>query len=378
MFSFDTLRLSLRWPRAAVVGVLLFCAADAFHRKFIPPPAKNLFHLKTPKTHRVFRPDPSVFRGVTGESRFTINSRGIRGPEMPPRGSAYRILCLGDSVTECLYLDDNETWPAVVMQRLNQEKNMPRVWVGNVGQSGYSCYHHLRFLKVSDLVKEVDCVVLMTGSVDFAYGISGDEETFPETGRQKSKSWIETFFKEVRGKFKKKKKSKAIVQDLKGETFIALRQERMKGRKCDRLPDLTGPLNLYRQRLRDIVTLCREKGVRLIMVSSAFIWRSGLPPEDESIIWGGQLPDGRFLCAQAISEGIAMYNKVTAEVAQEMNVEFVDASPLNGQSDLFYDGSHLNEEGARRLAGLVADCFLAHRDGNRWQPAQGAKPAPAN
>jgi lysophospholipase L1-like esterase len=381
MFSFHTLRVSLSWPRAAVVGALLFCGADAFQRQFIPPPVQNLFHLKTPKTHRVFRPEPGVFRGVKGESHFTINSLGVRGPEWPPRASAYRVLCLGDSVTECLYLDDNKTWPALIMQRLNQEENMPRVWVGNVGQSGFSCFHHLRFLKVSDLIKEVDCVVLMAGSVDFAYGISGDLQTFPKSGPKKSKSWIETFFKEVRGKFKKEKKKKKeslMVEDLKGEVYVARRKERMEGVKCDELPDLTGPLKLYRQRLQEIVTISREKGVRPILVSSAFVCRKGLPPEDESMLWGGQLADGRFLGVLAISEGIAMYNKVTTEVAREMNVEFVDATPLNGQSNLFYDGSHLNEEGARRLANMVADCFLAHRNGNRWQSAQAAKPAPAN
>jgi len=368
MFSFNTLRVSLSWPRAAVVGALVFCGADAFQRQFIPPPAQNLFHLKRPKTHRVLRPEPGVFRGVLGESHFTINSRGIRGPEMPPRASAYRILCLGDSVTECLYLDDNETWPALIMQRLNQEEKMPRVWVGNVGQSGYSCFHHLRFLKVSDLIKEVDCVVLMAGSVDFAYGISGDLQTFPKAGPKKSKSWIETFFKEVRGKFRKKKS--LMVEDLKGEVYKARRKERMDGVKCNELPDLTGPLKLYRQRLQEIVTLCRQNGVRPILVSSAFVCREGLPPEDESMMWGGQLADGRFLGVQAISKGISSYNKVTAEVAREMKVELVDASPLNGQPDLFYDGSHLNEEGCRRLAGMVADCFLARRNGNRWQPIQ--------
>jgi lysophospholipase L1-like esterase len=359
--------MSFSWPRAALLGVLVFGAGDLVQRKFIPPPIKNQFHLKQPHSHTVFHPDPGVLRGMAGESHLTVNSLGIRGPEWPPRASAYRILCVGNSVTECLYLDDKETWPAVIMQRLNQETNMSRVWVGNVGKAAYGSYHHLRFLKGSALLKEIDCVVLMVGQADLSYALTGITEIYERPERTKRKSYIETFFRDVRKKFEKKGVS-LDIEDLRGQVHVARRKARMEAEKCDVLPDLTEPLNRFRQRLREMAEVCRERRVRLVFVTPFSFYRKDLPPEDRDILWGGKLADGRYLTERAMRDGYDVYRQALLDVAKEMNVECVDLSSLSGRSELFYDGAHFNVEGARRVGNLVGDYFLAHRSGNRWQP----------
>jgi len=140
----------------------------------------------------------------------------------------------------------------------------------------------------------------------------------------------------------------------------------MEAEKCDVLPDLSEPLGRFRQRLREMVEICRQKRVRLIFVSSVTFYRKDLPPEDRDIVWGGKLADGRYLTERGLREGFDLFNQALKEVAEEMNVEFVDLSPLNEQPKLFYDGSHFNVEGARQVADIVADHFLARRSGNRW------------
>jgi hypothetical protein len=60
---------------------------------------------------KVFKPDPALLPGISGDSRFDVDSDGIRGDEMP-RGDAYRILAVGGSTTECLYLDQEEALAA--------------------------------------------------------------------------------------------------------------------------------------------------------------------------------------------------------------------------------------------------------------------------
>lgn len=381
MFSFNTLRVSLSWPGAAVAAALLFCGADAFQRKVLPPPIeKRVFHLKLPNSHTVFHPERGVLRGVVGESHLTINSLGIRGPELPPRPGSYRILCVGDSITECLYLDDQETWPARIMERLNQEKNMPRVWVGNAGQSAYSCVHHLQFLREWEHLREMDCIVFMVGAADLSYALTGAPEVLEKPVRKKKrKSYIETFLKDVRGKFKEKKIPSMAIEDLKGEVHIARRKARMEAEKCDVLPDLSEPIRRFRQHLRDMVEICRRNNVRPVFVSLVSSYRKDLPPEDRDVLWGGKLADGRYLTERALREVFDLYNKAVGDVAREIHAEWVDTSPLHEQPKLFYDGNHFNEEGARRLGGLVADYFVAHRSGDHWQPApRTTRSMPAN
>ncbi|NOX59143.1 MAG: hypothetical protein GXP29_09845, partial [Planctomycetes bacterium] len=71
--------------------------------------------LYQPNMTQIEHPRPEVMPGITGESRFTMNALGLRGPEW--QEDAYKILCIGGSTTICTYLDDDETWPALLMAR---------------------------------------------------------------------------------------------------------------------------------------------------------------------------------------------------------------------------------------------------------------------
>ena len=89
-----------------------------------------------------FHPDSALMPGIEGASRFSINASGIRGDAFS-ESQSYRILALGGSTTEGLYLDDNETWAYGLQQRLNEGRQTPDVWVGNVGKSGRNTRHHV-------------------------------------------------------------------------------------------------------------------------------------------------------------------------------------------------------------------------------------------
>lgn len=350
-----------------MLGVLLFAGADVLQRKFIPPRNAGGFHLKTPNKYSVFGDARPAWQGG-GDFHLMINSRGIRGPEWPARAGAYRVLCVGDSVTECLYLDDRKAWPALVMDRLNQEKGMPRVWVGNVGESGYTSYHHLLFLKESALIREIDCVVLLVGTVDLVCAVHGSADVVKLPRARKSKSWFETFFKQARKRLSPERRQTAAA-DADGEGSAAHKSARTEAGKSDALPDLTAPLERHRQWLREIADVCRAHGVRLVLASTATPCRNNLRPEDTGILWGGKMADGRYLSEAAVVRAFDAYNAATADAAREKKVEFADLSRLSGRTSLFCDIWHFNEEGCRQVSRLVAEYFLGQRQGHGWQPA---------
>lgn len=377
MFRFDTLRVSLTWPRAALVGVLLFGGADLAQRKLLPPHASD-FHLKVPHSRSVNETAPGLLPGIFGDSCITINALGIRGPELPRGTNTYRILCIGDSVTECIRLDDAETWPALVMQRLNREPDMPRVWVGNAGQSGYPSFYTRHFLTQTELIKSLDCVVVLTGTADLIVALSGSPELLQPSSRpKKRRSWIGTFLKDTRRKFKTAPGKDLATEDSKGRVYVARRDARGESEKTDEMPDLTAALARYRDHLRSIADVCRQNGVRLIFVTTASVCSKTLPPPNEDILWSGKLADGRYLSEAGLCEAIELYNNAMAAAARERGVDLVDTRSLNTQRRFFYDGWHFNEEGARRMAGMLADHFLAHRGPHRWPPAAQPQPTPA-
>src|SRR5215470_5660402 len=69
----------------------------------------------TPNLDVVIRRHPTSLRDI----RVRTNSLGLRGAEIPPREAGeLRILVLGDSITFGDYVDEDETYPAVLERRL--------------------------------------------------------------------------------------------------------------------------------------------------------------------------------------------------------------------------------------------------------------------
>jgi hypothetical protein len=94
-------------------------AGEAIIRLALPLPPANPT-LRTPNTLLEDEPASWGVTGVTGRKRFTTNSLGLRGPELPQDQEPYRIIAVGGSTTECFVLDDSEEWPHVLMEKLTQ------------------------------------------------------------------------------------------------------------------------------------------------------------------------------------------------------------------------------------------------------------------
>ncbi len=149
---------------AALLGeITLRCVLDVGSYRIWPP------HLET-----LFRPAPGLMPGIEGESRFRINSRGLRGDEPDP-SARYRILVLGGSTAECLYLDQEETWPALVQGLLRERAPALGVQVENAGVSGRDTRDHVvQARHLLPQLPDLDCVLLLCGVNDLTLRLSRD------------------------------------------------------------------------------------------------------------------------------------------------------------------------------------------------------------
>lgn len=108
--------------------------------------------------------------GIEGPTNWTTNSLGIRGRELSDSPeSEYRILTVGSSTTECVYLDDSKEWPHKIEEFLGNTSDGRRVWVGNIGKSGCTTRENIQhLLNVPDKV-DADMVIVLPGSMDGKY-----------------------------------------------------------------------------------------------------------------------------------------------------------------------------------------------------------------
>jgi lysophospholipase L1-like esterase len=339
-----------------------------------------------PGTKLAFNPAPGALPGVSAGNQFTINSLGIRGDEQS-LADDYRILALGGSTTECLYLDDSEAWPWLLQERLNEAQSRVRVWVGNIGKSGQSTRDHI--LQMERLVPrypDIDAVLLLVGANELLLRLSKGEDYRPlwlETPRYREQlvahaftefpvpkdSWLKPT-RVARGIARLwsglDPETKILVQDQAGSNFLVWRQMRQSAPKLDELPDLTLALEEYRRNLVEIAGIGKAHGIRTIFVTQPTLWRPDLSPELDALLLMGGRGQGNVAAyyeVAALADGLRAVNAALLAVCRELRLDCIDlALALAQDPSIFYDDFHFNESGAREVAATLAESLL------RWQP----------
>ncbi|MCL4300489.1 MAG: hypothetical protein KJ077_32435 [Anaerolineae bacterium] len=378
--------------RLAISLLIILAMAELGPRLVFPPAAK--YYPWLPNLQRAFRPDPTIMPGVQGESHFIVNSQGIRGDEFSA-GDNYRILAIGGSTTECLYLDQAEAWPHLIQDRLNEQAGGSKVWVGNTGKSARTSREHL--LHVQYLIPQypkIDAVILLVGFNDFNSGFRwGEENPFLAASVGAKEAVLRRAFdvlveqdpfapyyqqtaiwRIVERSRRSQSQLTAVeavdVEDETGQNYVQRREKRQLAPKIDELPDLSAGLAEYEDNLDRIIDLAEIYQVRVIFMTQPTMYRPDLTEAEEKLFWLGAGP-GReyFYSSQAMGEGISRYNQRLLEVCRQRQVECLDlASALPKNTTVFYDEVHFNEHGAQLVADVVTDYLLSHPPFSQNQP----------
>ena len=382
--------LSLRGAAAALalvaVSTALTLGLAEFGLRLAMPTG---YFIWKPHMERAFHPSPEYMPGVSGVSRFVTNSQGLRAEE-PTGQEGRRILTLGGSTTECLYLDQSEAWPRVLQDLLNADPAAPRTWVGNGGMSGRNSRHHvlaMRHLPLQSM--KIDTVLVLSGINDLSIRLSQGDAYDPDALRKpdsEQRLLAETFLGLHRADPNQPWYRRTVLwmlarglkarltgsapargaQDDAGAVYDEWRRHRqMAGSILRELPDMRPGLQEYERNLREIVSLAREKSVDLVFVTQPTMWKAGLAPELERLLWFGGIGDFQVRLGQpyyavgVLDDAMRQYNDVMLRVCAAEKVDCIDPVSLAKDTSVFYDDVHFNESGSRQLATLVADRLRA-------------------
>jgi len=315
---------------------------------------------------------PANLPGVAPESRFTTNSLGIRGPEFTA-ADTYRILCVGGSTTECLYLDDAKTWPARLMEILNRDD--PGVWVGSVGRSGTMAAQHALLLQQLPEARRVDCWVVLCGINDLGHQLGGTYDdlmgrAFGLTFKYRRPGWggqvrrplqrnlytfalVETCYKRL--EVAMKGGNATVYQDIKG-AWIQEQQTRRQSQAKIAVEVKPQWIEEYRTHLRTMVAEATRQGKRLIFMTQPTLWTGQTDDKTERLTLAGRLSDGQYADNATCFQGMEQHNQAMRDVAASSGIEIVDlAAGLPKSTETFYDDCHFNESGARLVATALAE-----------------------
>ena len=120
--------------KVGLVGMsVLFALVFAEIALRIAIPEKQGYRVWPPGMHHTFHPNPAVMPMHSKETRFESNSLGLRGAEPGPDPEV-RVLAIGGSTTENLYIDQEVAWALRIGKLLTSAKQ--RVWAASAGLSG--------------------------------------------------------------------------------------------------------------------------------------------------------------------------------------------------------------------------------------------------
>lgn len=347
-------------------------------------PSLDRHYVWPPNMDAVFWPQSRIMPGVQGYAHVITNLRGIRGDELSDDQN-YRILAVGGSTTECLYLDQGEAWPMLLQEKLSgwTEKN---IWVGNIGRSGHNSRAHL--LQVKHLLSElpeIDMVLLLLGLNELTLHLSSGAGYSPYTDAQKATAHKRALYRIVieEDEYYKRtglwrlyqklttKKSlpvnKQLYNDKRGINYSVWRQWRLGARKIiDDMPDLSLAFEEYEHNLNQLIDIAEANSTRIVFMTQPSIWRDDLSDEEKAMLWYGWIGDRKkqptrdFYSIDVLTRAMAQYNRKLLGVCTRRKVECIDLAQVVPKSlDSFYDDAHFNEQGSRMVADVAFE-YLKH------------------
>ncbi|MBU2615808.1 MAG: SGNH/GDSL hydrolase family protein [Nanoarchaeota archaeon] len=324
----------------------------------------NYSYVWPPNFGYVFNPDSSIFNGISGESHFTINNLGYRGDEIKNQDDEYRILIVGGSTSECLYLDNNETWPYLLMRKLGKTIDDKKVVTMNIGKSGHGLRNNLLALKYLPDYYEPDLIIILTGANDVLYKLSRKDswQPFNESEFDNTESYtfsassvytlkstiIYKIYKVIDLKFKK-----IEPQDGIGETLVENRLKRQNAENwINEIPDLTLTLEDYEKNLERVIELSKEKNSSLIFMTQPYLWKDNMTREEDASLWMTYDFGDNYYPTKTMIYFMDEFNKITLKVCENNKGVFcIDLEKKVPKTlDYTYDDMHFNENGANFVA----------------------------
>lgn len=364
-----------------VLGAAVLLGGELALRALKPPFISNL--PRQPGVQYVHRGD-WLPGNPPGRCTVSFNQLGLRGPPITAeelRRKDVRIICIGGSTTENYYSDDAESWPWLLMQKIDGTGGKS-AYVGNAGTAGTITAHHLVMIEQYRHMDLFNWVVILCGINDMG-GLRDnarpDIANAPWNVRAANAA-DETFFKQAyrnTGVYWRRFELYGVMRNLliklgydnsnarqymdgRGYWFSDLRthrQELLKSEGRDDIPaNFEADLELYRAKLREIIAACRARGLNLVFMTQPTMYEENIDPALDALCW--QRAKGATFTSGALARMMRRINDSLMEICAQEGVDCIDLDrrvPKN--TEAFWDDCHFNINGNRIVADVLAEYF---------------------
>lgn len=314
----------------------------------------------------------------------TVNSHGFVSTREIPferNSNELRIITLGGSSTVGNGNVDEETYPRIFEELLQEKFSAKQINVINGAAGGYSTRESLGYFQSRLIYYQPDIVIVMHGWNDMYYFTKTDEEL---SQWRKDFNLQAMWNPNVSGKLKD-----LMPKDLQylswSQLYLHLRdfvrkatkldgaqtvEQKYEGVKVDKegravlvmKPINPKALDTYRNNLEQMKNICNNNGIRIYSILQPTLFAKGEQTINARL--RRSIETAMAYHAFGYQEHMDAFQRiyqVNREVFGETYV--IDATRMNGHEEFFFDHIHLSPLGTTQLARLVYDQVLASQSG---------------
>jgi lysophospholipase L1-like esterase len=319
-----------------------------------------------PNQHAVVRPTDHYMKGVENLDQIdyviNVDENGFISTGNPQsENPEIKILFLGGSTTETMYVPEKQRFSSIV-ERTLREKLGKNVDVFNSGVSGNNSMHSLLILLSKGIPLKPTYAVLMHNHNDFAVLYKTESYWIAPSGRsliidhisnsESTMSISYRFFKAIKDFFVPN------LYSYLGPRLLALKpRDEFKGYRKKEFEDLNLEeyMNQFKSSLISFIELSRVWNIEPILMTQA----NRINSKDALFQQWFLENVGEELTSNEFIELYQLSNQLIREIAKTYSVPLVDLDFLVPKTNEFiYDTTHFNQAGSKLVANHITENLL--------------------
>jgi hypothetical protein len=277
-----------------------------------------------------------------------------------------KLFFLGGSTVACIYVDEDQRYPYLVGQLLEQ-KTGKKITSINAGVGGNNSLHSLDILLNKIIPLKPDVVVMMHNINDLVTLIYDKTYWGKNPSRQPIIDFY--FYKNLTGL----KALLTLARDMyipNLHASIRILSHEIFGKKVkvqdDEFADIRGKkltidaaaiLNEFKMNLQTFIDICRARHITPVLMTQFNRYKPHPDPKVLEAMQGFQSDSG--IPVSEFMELYARFNQAIRDVGQQNGVQVIDLAKLIPQDQKYmYDVVHLNTGGSQLAARLISQRLL--------------------
>jgi hypothetical protein len=297
-------------------------------------------------------------RRVDGKTVNKKNNLGFRGDPFPVNADSFiKIITLGGSTTECMYITEGKTWSDILKLKLG-EKNK-NIWLNNAGLDGHSTFGH--YILINDYILKLkpDYLLLLIGCNEVGREdlTKFDLQHIKLNAIDENKLISIIKLNEIRSiyynfiRYLRAKDLNVIHKSIKLETVPKVN---VNYDQKNRLYSLHREIYLkaFKERLLNIIELAKSNGIKIILITQPALYGDAV--DDVSKVNLGDIEVKIGINGRVQWNILELYNDITRNVGLEENLLVIDlAKKMPKSSSYFYDWHHFTNDGCDKVAEII-------------------------